>query len=191
MSKYLDINKIYKDENGDSFTYVVLDERQGIACENGAYQTSSPDDKVKVLNDSTFAFIKSSCIKGDNLLAKEDDNLIKEAFSCYAHAMSLIPEPTHSWHAAGWILSRMGECYFRAGDYEKAEELYMDLMWFPGAIGNPWIHLRQGQIRFELGDFEKAGDELMRAYWGGGKDIFSLEDPKYYEFLKSIAEGLE
>ncbi len=31
----------------------------------------------------------------------------------------------------------------------------------------------------------------MRAYMGGGKEIFRLESDKYYEFLKTKADGIE
>jgi hypothetical protein len=58
----------------------------------------------------------------------------------------------------------------------------------PNAIGNPFIHLRLGQSQFEVGNMERAGDELARAYMGDGTEIFSSEDPKYFEFLKTILD---
>jgi hypothetical protein len=190
MQKYLDINKIYFDTEGQPFSHVVLDNRQGVESDRGNYMISSGETQV-TLPEEQFSFIQSACSKADALLEEGTRESTVNAFRGYAGALAELPEPTHSWHAAGWILSRMGECYFRIGSFEQAQDLYADLMWHPGAIGNPWIHLRKGQINFELGEMDKAGGELIRAYMGGGKDIFSLEDPKYYEYLKTVAEGLE
>lgn len=190
MQKYLDINKIYTDTDGKPFPHVLLDDRQGVESGRGNYLIST--DKTRaMLSENQFSFIQSACSRADALLEEGTRASTIDAFRAYAEALAKLPEPVHSWHAAGWILSRMGECYFRVGSFEQAHDLYADLMWHPGAIGNPWIHLRKGQIHFESGEMDKAGDELMRAYMGGGKAIFLLEDPKYYEYLKTLADGLE
>ena len=191
MEKHLDITKIYTTHEGENFAHVLLDNRQGMEQPNGSYRTSISDDEVKTLSSDQFSFIESACSKGDSFLAEGDREATINAFKSYASALSQLPEPTNSWHASGWILSRMGECYFRLGSFKQAKELYGDLMWHPGAIGNPWIHLRHGQVNFELEEMDQAGNELMRAYMGGGKEIFALENSKYYTYLKTIADGLE
>ena len=71
-------------------------------------------------------------------------------------------------------------------NYEEAREAFRDVMYCPGAIGNPFIHLRLGQVQFELGNLNRAGDELARAYMGKGEEIFEDEDPKYLAFVKTI-----
>ena len=190
MKKYLDINKIYTTTEGEAFAHVILDNRKGIEQPNGSYQVSPSEDTIDSLSSDQYSIIKSTCSTGDSLLAEGTSNATIAAFKSYAEALNQIPEPALSWNATGWILSRMGECYFRLDNFEQAEQLYADLMWCPGAIGNPWIHLRNGQINLELGKMHRAGDELIRAYMGGGKEIFSLEDPKYYQYLNRIADGL-
>ena len=190
MQKYLDITKIYFDTEGEPFSHVLLDDRQGVEAERGNYTVSTGKTQA-AMEEEQFLSIQSACSKADSLLEEGTRESTIHAFRAYAEALDILPEPTHSWHAGGWILSRMGECYFRVGSFEQAQDLYADLMWYPGAIGNPWIHLRKGQINFELGEMERAGDELIRAYMGGGKEIFALEDPKYYEYLKTVAKGLE
>ena len=100
--------------------------------------------------------------------------------------MALLPEPKTQWQACTWLLSAIGDANFLGGNYEQAKVALSDAMHCPGAIGNPFIHLRLGQTQFELGNRSRAADELARAYMAEGKDIFSAENPKYFEFLKTV-----
>lgn len=38
---------------------------------------------------------------------------------------------------------------------------------------------------------ERAADELMRAYMGLDDEAWLDEDPKYLDFLATVAEGIE
>ena len=182
----LDINKIYTTISGSSlFTHVLLDNRQGIEQPNGSYRTSTSENEVETLSSDLFSVITSACSRGDAFLAEGSEEATVNAFDSYAEAFGQLPEPNNSWHASGWILSRMGECYFRLGSFKQAKELYADLMWRPGTIGNPWIHLRHGQINFELGNLDAAAEELTRALIGGGEEVLQYDDPKYWAFLKT------
>lgn len=190
MSKYIDINKTYTTKNGEPFETVILNEKQGIKLPNGVYTVANSQDKTPILSKEVFANITEKCAEGDILLLKETEIDTKNAFMSYVDALNFLPDPFDSWHATGWILSRMGECCFRLSAFKKATQIYIDLMWVPGAIGNPWIHLRKGQIEFEQNDLERAADDLMRAYMGGGKEIFEKENNKYFDFLKSVAKDI-
>jgi tetratricopeptide (TPR) repeat protein len=124
-------------------------------------------------------------------LSEEGDALAeqaryREAIERYIAALGLLPEPKFDWEACTWLLAAIGDANFRGRNYEQAKVSLSDAMHCPGAIGNPFIHLRLGQAQFELGNLERAADELARAYMGGGKEIFSEDDPKYFAFLKTV-----
>lgn len=110
----------------------------------------------------------------------------REAVAKYAEALKLLPEPKTQWEACTWLLAAIGDINFLAHSYEQARLALSDAMHCPGAIGNPFIHLRLGQAQLELGNRQRAADELARAYAVAGKEIFSSEDPKYFEFLKTV-----
>ena len=188
---WIDIDTVYRSTEGLPFAFVVLDVRAGIRRASGFYQVAGPSQSTDQIPADTFAEIEAACKTGERELASGTPESADKAFGYFSSALELLPEPRERWNAAGWILSRMGECYFRAKSYSRATTLYADLMYCPGALGNPWVHLRKGQVHFETGQLDRAADDLMRAYMGGGKAIFGHEDPKYYEFLRTRADGLE
>jgi hypothetical protein len=51
--------------------------------------------------------------------------------------------------------------------------------------------LKLGQVQFKTGNFTHAQDELTRAYMGGGKEVFTDENPKYYEYLKTFLTNVD
>jgi hypothetical protein len=57
-----------------------------------------------------------------------------------------------------------------------------------GPIGNPFLRLRLGQCMYELGETDEAANWLAGAYLLEGKELFSQDDPKYLEFIKSRLE---
>ena len=46
-------------------------------------------------------------------------------------------------------------------------------------------------ISYKLGNMERAADELMRAYMGLDDEAWLDENPKYPDFLATVAEGIE
>jgi tetratricopeptide (TPR) repeat protein len=189
--KWLDINAEYKSKDGASFPQVVLNADAGIEVKGRPFRLAPKGKATETIPEALFTQIKAKCDEADLLLNKGTAESAAEAFPVYAKALSMLPDPGEKWHASGWILSRMGECYFRSENYERAERLYGDIMWCPGALGNPLVHLRKGQIHFECGQLDRAADDLLRAYMGGGKQIFAKEDPKYLSFLKTKADDIE
>jgi hypothetical protein len=108
------------------------------------------------------------------------------ALERYWAAWDLLPEPQSDLEAATWLLAAIGDANFLGGDFVAGRDNLSNAMHCPGAIGNPFLHLRLGQCQFELGNQERAADELARAYMGGGSEILESEDPKYFDFLKTI-----
>ncbi len=132
------------------------------------------------LPDHLHDHIKSLCRDGDDFAEK---GLDKEAYSAYAEAWELIPEPKAEWEASTWVLSALGDIEFLRNEYDDAKNLFLRAVQCPGGLGNPYIHLRIGQCQYECGNLEGAKQNLTRAYMGGGRELFDDEDPKYYQFL--------
>lgn len=109
----------------------------------------------------------------------------KGAWIEYVAALNLLPEPKTDWTATSEILAAIGDVAFRRKAYEKARDALMDAVRCPGGLGNVLIHLRLGQCYLELGDRNRAADNLARAYMGGGREAFAMEDPKYFALVEA------
>lgn len=134
------------------------------------------------LDDSVYNQILVLSKKGDDCSNKEEYD---EAIRFYKEALLLLPEDITNWEASTWLLVTLGNACFLSHRNEEARGYLIDATHCPGGIGNPFLHLRLGQVQYELGNNERAQDELARAYMGGGLDIFSNEDEKYLDFLKT------
>ncbi|WP_321945849.1 tetratricopeptide repeat protein [Paraburkholderia sp. J10-1] len=136
------------------------------------------------LDANTHEAIKALCAIGDQLAGKRR---FEEAIGEYNKAWELVPEPKNEWGASTWILAAIADACFLAGYKTSALEALRYVMTCPDAVGNPFLHLRLGQVLLDTGLPDAAAEELIRAYMGAGKEIFELEDPRYFEFLKSKA----
>jgi predicted Zn-dependent protease len=101
-------------------------------------------------------------------------------------ALALLPEPQWKWEASTWLWTVLGDIEFQAERFEQAREAFRQAMLGPGALGNPFLRLRRGQMFFELGDMKWAAEELAGAYMLEGKELFESQDPKYFEYLKTV-----
>lgn len=137
---------------------------------------------MEELDDKTYSEIKDLSAKGDSLAEQANFSL---ALENYWKAFDLVPEPKTNWDAATWILTAIGDTNFLGSDFQAGVDNLSNAMSCPGAIGNPFIHMRLGQCQFEIGNLDHASDELTRAYGLEGEEIFSNDDPKYLEFLKT------
>ncbi|WP_159022091.1 hypothetical protein [Formosa sp. L2A11] len=134
------------------------------------------------LDDKTYLDIQDLCEKGDSLVDQENFSL---AIENYWKAFDLVPEPKTDWDAVTWILTAIGDANFIGNDFQAGVDNLSTAMHCPGGIDNPFIHMRLGQCQFEVGNLDRAADELTRAFAIEGDEIFSEDDPKYLEFLKT------
>lgn len=134
------------------------------------------------LPSKTHDRIQALCKHGDERAEAED---YPAALAQYWAAWDLLPEPQTDWEAATWILAAIGDANYFSCDYIAGRDNLSLAMHCPGAIGNPFLHLRLGQCQFELKNLDRAADELARAYMGAAAEIFSNEDPEYFDFLKT------
>jgi tetratricopeptide (TPR) repeat protein len=137
---------------------------------------------MEELDENIYEELKTFSNIGDSYA--EDGNYA-DALTEYWKAFDLIPEPKNNWEATTWVLAAIGDANFLGKDYQTGIDNLSNAMHCPEAIGNPFLHLRLGQCQFEIGDLDKAADELTRAYALEGEEMFSEEDPKYLEFLKT------
>ena len=137
---------------------------------------------MKELDHKTHSEIKTLYQLGDALAEKGN---YPQALTEYWNAFDLIPEPKNEWEATTWILAAIGDANFLGKEYQAGIDNISNAMHCPGAIGNPFLHLRLGQCQFEMGDLDQAADELTRAYALEGEELFSEDDPKHLDFLKT------
>jgi tetratricopeptide (TPR) repeat protein len=145
-------------------------------------------EKIFAIGDEDYMRITQLCEEGDAFAEQEQ---YAEALEKYWAAWDLLPEPPTDFEAATWILGAIGDANYQNGDFVAGRDNLANAMHCPDAIGNPFLHFRLGQCQFELGNEERAADELARAYMGAGPDIFSDDDPKYFDFLKTVLKPPE
>ncbi len=126
--------------------------------------------------------IKRLSAQGDSLAERD---LYREAIASYNEAWQLVPEPRASWEASTWILAAIGDASFLGGFFKSGFEALEYAMHCPDGFGNPFLHLRFGQCALERNLPDLAADHLARAYMLEGTGIFSRENSKYFEFLKT------
>jgi tetratricopeptide (TPR) repeat protein len=120
--------------------------------------------------------IKGLCQDGYNAYDKQDwDGALRHFYQ----AWNLLPKPQTDWKESGWILTALGDTYFKAGRYRPAKEALNSALHCSGINYNPFVLLRLGQALLEQGDADKAHQTLAFAYKKGGKELFKNEAPKY------------
>jgi len=106
----------------------------------------------------------------------------------FYQAWLVLPKPQTQWREAGWVLTAIGDSYFRLGQYTHACESLRSALICPEAKRSAFIRLRLGQSLYELGDKTEAELLLNQAFELGGERAFSGEPIKYRRLL-SAADG--
>jgi tetratricopeptide (TPR) repeat protein len=120
--------------------------------------------------------------EGDSLAEKSE---FEKAIAKYNEAWALVPEPKNDWEASTWLMTAIGDACFLSGYHSSGVEALQYALTCPGGNYNPFILMRLGQCQLEKEDASAAVEYLCRAYMLEGKVIFSSENPKYFEFLKT------
>lgn len=120
--------------------------------------------------------IRQQCADG---YALYDTGAFKDALRLFYQAWLLLPKPQTDFDAAGWILTAIGDTYFRLGQFEQGREALSSALHCPGADRSAFIHLRLGQCLWELGQPDKALASLLQAYTTAPMGLFDTEDEKY------------
>jgi len=128
------------------------------------------------ITDLLIRKIKVLCAEG---YRHYDNRQYKEALRLFYMAWTALPKPQTDYEQGGWVLTAIGDCYFRTEQWEQGRESLSSALHCPHMRGNPFIHLRLGQCLLELGKKEVACEHLEQAYMNGGSKLFQNEAPKY------------
>ena len=137
------------------------------------------------LDQTTESHLKHLCANGYRLYDQRD---YKEALRIFYQAWLLLPKPQSQWYEAGWVLTAIGDTYYRLGQYEQGKEALLSAQHCQNIDDNPFVNLRLGQCLFELGEHGAARRALNRAYTLGGSELFQPEDKKYREMIDDLVE---
>jgi len=136
------------------------------------------------LDENKLKFIKQQCADGYVLYDKND---FKAALRLFYQAWLRLPKPQTDFEASGWVLTAIGDTYFRLGQYTQALEALDSALHCLGSEHNPFIMLRTGQCHFENQALGPARQALFKAWNKGGAVLFESEDEKYYRAIEDLA----
>lgn len=104
----------------------------------------------------------------------------RDALRLFYQAWLLLPKPQTDYEAAGWVLTAIGDTYFRLAQYEQGQEALASALHCPNTSTSAFVHLRLGQCRWEVNQTDTAIEALLQAYKIAQMNIFAGEDEKYY-----------
>ena len=138
---------------------------------------------TRLLDPKLVSKIRELCYQG---YMQYDERDYRRALRTFYQAWLLVPKPQTDWREAGWVLTAIGDAYFKIHQYTQSSEALRSALLCPAAKQSPFIHLRLGQCYFEQGDDDKAHDYLQKAQQLGGAKIFAKESPKYRRALDMV-----
>lgn len=127
--------------------------------------------------------IRMQCADG---YALYDAGAYKDALRLFYQAWLLLPKPQTDHEAAGWVLTAIGDTYFRLGQYRQGREALISAFHCPNTVHSAFAHLRLGQCLWELDQQDQAQAALLEAYKIAQMDIFAAEDSKYHAVIAAI-----
>ncbi len=138
---------------------------------------------MPALDQETTIAIKQLCQQGYEYYDQQD---FGQALRLFYQAWVKLPKPQTEFVEAGWVLTALGDTYFRFDKLEQAEEALQSALFCPGILGNPFVHLRLGQSQLLLHKTGEARRSLLKAYRRGGATLFKQEDKKYLQAIKDL-----
>ena len=139
--------------------------------------------EAAILDAKLVTKIRELCYQG---YVQYDERDYRRALRTFYQAWLLVPKPQTDWREAGWVLTAIGDAYFKVQQYNQALEALRSALLCPAAKQSPFIHLRMGQCLFELGEDQRAHDMLNTAHRLGGRKVFEKEAPKYRRALDLV-----
>lgn len=131
--------------------------------------------------------IKTLCSKGYTAYDAAD---YAKALRLFYQAWLQIPKPQSEWTEAGWVLTAIGDAYFRSDQYQQAIEALRSALHCPEIDCNPFVHLRLGQALLDDNQPEPARTHLLIAFRLGGDKLFANETERYREQIQDLLTGL-
>lgn len=119
--------------------------------------------------------VRRLCADGYRLYDSKEYRL---ALRSFYQAWLLIPKPQTEYVEAGWVLTAIGDTYFKLKQFEQAAESLTSALYCPESDKSPFLQLRLGQCLYELGRIPEARKYLLHAYQTS-PDLFDNEPPNY------------
>ncbi len=140
-------------------------------------------DLEKQLSEDSTEQIRTLCAEAYEAYDQGD---YKKALRLFYQGWVLLPKPQTEYVEAGWLLTGIGDSYFRQRQFIPGCEALRSANHCPQVRDNPFIHLRLGQCLYQIGERSSARHHLLKAYEAGGKELFSKEDPVYLKQIKEL-----
>ena len=103
----------------------------------------------------------------------------RAALRLFYRAWTLIPKPQVDFEESGWVLSAIGDSYFKLQQFQQGREALVSALHCDNMRSNPFVHLRLGQCLYEEQQLESATKHLQYAWQRGGEKLFANEAPTY------------
>ena len=130
--------------------------------------------------------VKSLCQLG---YSEYDKNNYKLAIRHFFEAWNLLPKPQSQWIEAGWVLTALGDSYFKAENYNSAIEALKSALHCPNTDTNPFVHMRLGQCLYQQQLLTEAKLYLQDCLNHGGNDLLAKEPSCYLALLNDDTDG--
>lgn len=135
------------------------------------------------LDDATQTQIKKLCASGYSLYDLGD---FKTALRTFYQAWVLLPKPQTDFEQSGWVLSSIGDTYFKLEQYQQSQEAIESALHCAKHSNNPFLLLRQGQCLLNQEKLPAARKSLFKAYQIGGLPLFEKEPEIYLSSIKDL-----
>lgn len=135
------------------------------------------------LHQDTTEKIRSLCA---DAYQSYDQGDFRKALRLFYQGWLLLPKPQTDFAEAGWVLTGIGDSYFRLKQYIPGCEALRSANHCPQTRDNPFIHLRLGQCLYQIGERASARTHLQKAYRLGGPALFDVEKPAYLKCISDL-----
>jgi len=115
-----------------------------------------------------------------------DAGRYQSALRQFYQAWLALPKPQRDWPEAAWVLTAIGDTYFRLERYAPGAEALRSALYCPDGDWSAFTHLRLGQCYWELGQEAKARQSLFKAYQIARTDIFDGEHKRYRRAIADL-----
>lgn len=135
------------------------------------------------LDEAATAKIKKLCAAGYSLYDLGD---FKAALRIFYQAWVLLPKPQIDFEQSGWVLTSIGDTYFRLGQYQQSLEAISSALHCVNHGDNPFLLLRQGQCLLNQDQLPAARKLLFKAYQNAGAALFEKEPAIYLSSIEDL-----
>lgn len=124
--------------------------------------------------------IEELCNQGYQLY---DQQSYEAALRVFYQAWLILPKPQSQYQQAAWVLTAIGDSYYKIGNFKQSIEALNSALHCPGGQ-LAFIHTRLAQAYYETADKNSAAKHFQKAEELDPKQTQKLA-PKYRLFIKN------